>query len=72
MDFLKTEKAPEGFRCPDCDKETLEVTKMLLTGPYSGSVKCTNCGFSDSVCNYLAKKIIKVTPLEDEEETNHD
>lgn len=56
-------KAPDGEPCPTCGKETLERSKHLMGGPWSGSIRCTACGHTDTLVGYLGKTMIKVEPL---------
>ncbi len=61
------DKAPKGSKCPSCGNETLERSKHLMGGPWSGSIRCTACGHTDSLVGYLGKTMIKVQPLSPEE-----
>lgn len=54
---------PTGSKCPRCDKETLKVKTMPLSGAYSGSIYCLSCDFRDSVIGYLGKQMIQVQTM---------
>jgi hypothetical protein len=66
--MLMERDAPIGTKCPSCDKETLKIRSMPLSGPYSGSIICFSCNYSDSVVNFLGKQMIRVEPLPKKEE----
>jgi len=61
--LLMERDAPIGSKCPSCNKETLKIRSMPLTGPYSGSIICFSCNYSESVVSYLGKQIVQVQPM---------
>jgi len=59
------EPAPEGSDCPRC-KGPMERTRgLMLSSPWSGSVRCTKCDYRDSVTGYLGRSMIQVEPMPD-------
>jgi hypothetical protein len=66
--MLMERDAPIGTKCPSCDKETLKIRSMPLSGPYSGSIICFSCNYSDSVVSFLGKQMVRVEPLPNKEE----
>ena len=66
--MLMERDAPIGTKCPSCDKETLKIRSMPLSGPYSGSIICLSCNYSDSVVSFLGKQMVRVEPLPNKEE----
>ena len=57
------EAAPEGSECPRC-KGALERSRgLMVSGPWSGSVRCTNCDYRDSVMGYLGRSMFQVEPM---------
>lgn len=63
MTAIKWSKAPEGSKCLGCGKETLERSRTLMGGPWSGHVRCTACDYHDTLASYLGKTMITVEPL---------
>lgn len=61
--MLVERDAPAGSKCPRCDKETLKIKSMPLSGAYSGSIYCLSCDFRDSVIGYLGKQMVQVQPM---------
>jgi len=61
--FMSKRLASPDTVCSNCGAHGLEIVSMILSGPYSGSVKCNQCGHSESVMSYLGKRIFKVEPL---------
>lgn len=60
---IRWEPAPDGFACPRC-KAPLERTRgVVLSSPWSGSVRCTKCEYQDSVVGYLGQSMFKVEPM---------
>lgn len=67
MSFLKNRERPIEQECPECEGALVHITHML-GGPWSGHVKCRGCGFCETVCGFLGKQMITVTPLEESDE----
>ena len=65
-------KAPKGSKCPGCGKETLERSKHFMGGPWSGTIRCTTCGHTDTLVGYLGKTMVEVQPLTPEEVVEHE
>lgn len=61
--MLMERDAPIGTKCPSCDKETLKIRSMPLSGPYSGSIICFSCNYTDSVVSFLGKQMVRVEPM---------
>lgn len=55
--------APEGAVCPKC-QSALERSTIPLGGPFSGSVRCTSCDYTDSVTGHLVRSCFMVEPLD--------
>lgn len=56
-------KAPGGYACRGCGMETLERSRRLMGGPWSGVVRCTGCGRRETLASYLGKAMVEVRPL---------
>ena len=63
LPLIRWVDAPEGAKCLGCGKETLERSVPLMGGKWSGSVRCKECDYRDSLMTYLGKTIITVEPL---------
>ena len=61
--FLTKRPAPVGTTCRHCGAQGLEIVSMVLSGPFAGSIKCSQCGHSESVMSHLGKKLVTVEPL---------
>lgn len=56
-------EAPDGFICPRCQSPLERSGGLTITGPYSGSVRCTKCEYQDSVMGFLGRSLIQVEPM---------
>lgn len=54
----------EEDTCFTCKTLTLERSRSLFNGPWSGSVRCTACDYRDSFMSYVGRKSIIVEPLD--------
>lgn len=55
--------AAEGTKCGMCGSEKVERSVILAGGPFSGSIRCNECYYVESVCSYIARSCIVVEPL---------
>lgn len=62
--FITERKPPEGSKCHGCGKEEgLKIVSMLLTGPFSGHMECSLCGYKESTMSYVGRNMVRVEPL---------
>lgn len=59
--------APAGSKCTQCGSEDVQRSHIFMGGPFSGSVKCNACGFTESVMSHIGKTCIEVRPMTEEE-----
>lgn len=60
---VRWEAASKEFTCHRCSSPLERTRGLMLTSPWSGSVRCTKCEYKDSVMGYLGKSMIQVQPM---------
>ena len=62
--FVTERKPPEDTKCHGCGKsEGLKITSTILSGPFAGHLKCSLCGYGETVMSHVARNMVKVEPL---------
>jgi len=59
---------PEGSVCGSCGSKNMERSIIPAGGPWSGTVRCKDCGHSESVASYLGRTCFEVEPMEDSDD----
>lgn len=60
--------APKDAKCDECGAFTLERSVVPFAGPFSGVVRCKQCGYRESVTRHVTRNMIRVEPLPIEEQ----
>jgi hypothetical protein len=59
----KWTSAPDGTKCSNCSSNQVERSYVTIGGPFSGTIRCLNCKYSETVMSYIGKNMIKIEPL---------